>query len=89
MSPAAKPRRKTLSDQLRDSIAAYDSPNAAAQAAVVDSANLYRFTNGERSITLDTVDRLAEALGLRLVETGPARSPGRSVRNVKRKADTV
>ncbi len=76
----AKPRRATrkpippISDQLREFMAVYGTPHAVAVASGIDHASLYRFANGERTLTLDTVDRIAEALGLRLVETGRARS---------------
>ncbi|MBI1900489.1 MAG: helix-turn-helix transcriptional regulator [Planctomycetia bacterium] len=40
----------------------------------VDQATLSRFVNGERLLSLDAVDKLAEALGLEIVAHGPRRS---------------
>lgn len=52
------------------------SPAALAAAAEVAPSILSRFLRGERSLSLDTVDRIATALGgLRLVAVG--RRPGR------------
>lgn len=42
--------------------------------AGVDPGVVQRFLNEERDIRLETLDRLAEVLGLRLVETGRGRS---------------
>ncbi len=41
----------------------------------VDAGVIQRFLNRERGLTLATVEKLAEVLGLRLVEGGPG--PGR------------
>jgi transcriptional regulator with XRE-family HTH domain len=46
------------------------------QLAGVDPGVISRFLRAERTITLDTLDRLADALGLRLVEVA-ARGRGR------------
>ena len=52
------------------------SPAAIAAAAEIAPSILSRFLRGERSLSLDTVDRIARALGgLRLVAVG--RRPGR------------
>jgi plasmid maintenance system antidote protein VapI len=57
----------TISEQIREAIiksgrSAYEL----ADAAGVDRSVLSRFLSAKRSITLDTVDRLAEELKLRL-----------------------
>jgi plasmid maintenance system antidote protein VapI len=59
----------TLSDQLRERIGdARVSVYDLAAAAAVDRSILSRFLRGERTITLETADRLARVLKLRLVE---------------------
>jgi plasmid maintenance system antidote protein VapI len=64
---AKRKTQKTISEQLRDLIAKSDlSAYELAEASGVDRSVLSRFINGKRSITLDTVDRLAEVLKLRL-----------------------
>ena len=66
----AKTRRKaakTISEQLREAIGKSSlSAYELAEAAGVDRSVLSRFLNGKRSITLETFDRLAEVLKLRL-----------------------
>jgi transcriptional regulator with XRE-family HTH domain len=75
LSPTRNPPpRWTLSDQLREvilarRISAYELGRAAGVAAPV----IQRFLNGQRSLTLTTVDRLAEVLRLRIVEVGMSR----------------
>src|SRR4051794_15537512 len=72
------PNRHTLAYQLREIIDARGlTPYAAGQLAGVDPGVLSRFMRGRRDIRLDTADRLAAALGIRLVEV--ARKP-RAVR---------
>jgi transcriptional regulator with XRE-family HTH domain len=66
--------RHTVSQQLRDVIrhrglTAY----ALARDAGIDPGMVSRFLTGERSLRLDSVDRIAAALGLRLVEVGRAK----------------
>jgi plasmid maintenance system antidote protein VapI len=59
----------SLSDQLRELIAeAGPSVYELARDAGVDRSVLSRFLAGERTITLETADRLAKLLKLRLVE---------------------
>lgn len=72
--------KHTLSYQLREIIEARGlSAYAVGQMADVDPGMVQRFLTGRRDIRLETADRLAEALGLRLVEL--ARSGrGRSAR---------
>ena len=68
--PMARARRKaakTISEQLREAIGKSDlSAYELAEAAGVDRSVLSRFLNGRRSITLETLDRLADVLKLRL-----------------------
>jgi plasmid maintenance system antidote protein VapI len=64
-----KQRPKTLSDQLRDRIerdgrSAYEL----AKDAELDRSVLCRFLARQRSITLDTADRLAAVLRVRLAD---------------------
>lgn len=59
---------KKLSDQLRDAI---DSSGVTryriAQETGIDESALAKFYNGKRGINSDTLDRLGEYLGLRIV----------------------
>ncbi len=64
---AKRKKPPTISEQLREAIAKADSAYDLAREAGVDRSVLSRFINGKRTITLDTVDRLAEVLKLRLV----------------------
>lgn len=63
--------RHTLSGQLRDVIESRGlSAYALGKLAEVDPGVVSRFLTGERDIRMETADRLAVALGLRLVELG-------------------
>ena len=77
----ALPNRHTLSYQLREIIDARGlTAYAAGQLAGVDPGVVSRFLTGQRDIRLETADRLAAALGLRLVEVArkvKATRPGR------------
>jgi plasmid maintenance system antidote protein VapI len=65
MGKRKKPQ--SISDQLREAIGNADlSAYELAQEARVDRSVLSRFLAGKRSLTLDTVDRLAAVLKLRL-----------------------
>lgn len=82
MSDRTPPRggRHSLSVQLRDVIESRGlGPAELARDSGVDARVIGRFVAGERTITLETADRLAAALGLRLVEVArrpaPARKP--------------
>jgi plasmid maintenance system antidote protein VapI len=64
---ARRKKPPTISEQLRDRIATSRlSPYELAEASGVDRSVLSRFLAGKRSLTLDTVDKLAEVLKLRL-----------------------
>jgi transcriptional regulator with XRE-family HTH domain len=73
--------RHTVSQQLRDVIDSRGlTPYAVAKEAGIDPGMVARFVSGERDLRLGTVDRIAAALGLRLVEVG--RSKARAPRPV-------
>lgn len=58
----------TISDQLRRAIAGSGlTVYMLAKRSGVNTAPIARFLTGERDLRLDTVDRLAPVLGLRLV----------------------
>jgi len=60
----------TISDQLREFIAnSHLSRYAISKASEVDQSQLHRFVNGTGRLTTDSLDRIATALGLRLVQT--------------------
>jgi plasmid maintenance system antidote protein VapI len=64
---ARRKKPTTISEQLRDRIATSQlSPYELAEASGVDRSVLSRFLTGKRSLTLDTVDKLADVLKLRL-----------------------
>lgn len=75
--PPTKPRPRllySLSGQLRDVIRSRGlTPYAVAKLANIDPGMVARFVSGERDLRLGTVDRIATALGLRLVEVGKAK----------------
>jgi Helix-turn-helix domain len=59
----------TISDRLRHAITASGLTHyAIGKAAGVDPGVISRFTTGERTLRLETVDRIAAALGLRLTD---------------------
>lgn len=59
-------KQTDLSKQLRDAIqASGQSLNQLGHAAEVDAGRLSRFMRGERSLTLEAVSRLCQALGLK------------------------
>lgn len=64
-----KPNRESFSDQLRRIIAESGiSRNQICKAANIDPSQLHRFVHGNGRLTNDTIDRLASALSLRLVQ---------------------
>jgi transcriptional regulator with XRE-family HTH domain len=73
------PGKHSLSYQLREIIEARGlTAYAAARLADVDPGVVSRFLTGTSDIRLETADRLAAALGVRLVEVG--RDAGRRAR---------
>lgn len=74
---------ETMTETLRAAILAYESRYRLSLDSGVDAAALCRFVAGESSMTLDTIERLAPVLGLRLVVengagTAKATTPKRS-----------
>lgn len=65
----------TLSDTLHAAVCAEPSIKRLAKAAGLDNAILSRYRSGRRTITLETADRLAGALGLSLAVSA-ADEPG-------------
>ena len=60
-----------LSDQLRERIAQDGrAVSALAREAGIDRGALWRFVKGQQSITLETADRLAAVLKIRLADDG-------------------
>jgi plasmid maintenance system antidote protein VapI len=63
------PPRPTIADRLRRAVRDRgQAVNAVAKAAGVAQPVLYRFMTGERDLTLDTAQRLADYFGLELRE---------------------
>ena len=63
-----RPKKQKLSDSVRQAInESGESRYAIAKATGIDESALAKFYNGQRGITTDTLDRLAEYLGLRIV----------------------
>ena len=93
LKSAASASRQVISRQLRQVI--LDSGLTAytlGKEAQIDPGMIQRFLNEERDIRLDTLDRLADVLGLRLVEGARSRtrSPRReSQRAPRRQRETV
>ncbi len=58
----------TISQQLRDAIRNYGSVYAVARDSGVSQSALNRFATGERGLQLETADRLASFLGMRLTQ---------------------
>jgi transcriptional regulator with XRE-family HTH domain len=70
--------RQTVSDQLREMIESRDeTPTELGKRSKVDSTVIARFMSGEREIRNGTLDKLAAALGLRLVEVARPKGKGR------------
>ena len=83
MKPMKRKKPPTFSDQLRRIIAECGlSRYEIARRSGVDKAALSRFAHGERGLTTETLDRLAEALGLELVAK---RRPTRKAKKCKPK----
>ena len=68
-SARSKSQPQSLSDQLREIIR--QSPHsryAICKAAGLDPGHMHKFVHGTGRLTNDTIDRLGEVLGLRLVQ---------------------
>lgn len=62
------PKTATLTDQLRWYVRhSEDAPVDVARAAGIHHSTLYRFLDRRRGMSLDSLDALAKALGVRLV----------------------
>ena len=70
-----KPQSRKLSDAVRQAIG--ESRYAIAKATGIDESALGKFYNGHRGITTDTLDRLGEYLGLRIVMDRKATKKGK------------
>jgi len=67
-----------LSDQLREAIDASGmSRYAVCKALGVDQGLMSRFMAGKGGLSMETIDMLADLLGLKLVTTKPAKGKGR------------
>jgi transcriptional regulator with XRE-family HTH domain len=74
----AKVKARSFSEQLRDAMASGGHTGAElAEEAKVDPGVISRFLAGKREMRTGTVDRIAEALGLRLVEVARPRGKGK------------
>ena len=76
----AEKSRGVISTQLRAMIRARgETASGLGRQACVDPGVIQRFLNEERDIRVETLDRLAEVMGLRLIEgaKGKARPPRR------------
>ena len=75
----AKRRPMKLSDQIRQAIEACDKTRAEiSRETGVDEATLCRFVQGRHGLLMETLDRVAECIGLRVVLEGKsARKKGR------------
>ena len=71
--------KRPITDDLRKIIKERElSPFAIAAAAGVSPSTITRFLKGERSLKVDTLDALAEVLGLRLTSSVGRRRAGRA-----------
>lgn len=78
---AAPKVRHTLSSQVRDVIESRGLTHTElGRLAGVDPTVIGRFASGEREIRTGTLDKIANALGLRLVEVARPQGPGRRSR---------
>ena len=75
----AKKRDEKLSDQIRRAIETCGKTRAQiARESGVDAATLCRFVQGRHGLLLDSLDRVAECIGLRVViEDTPKKRKGR------------
>jgi transcriptional regulator with XRE-family HTH domain len=74
--PRKKEEPPTVTEQLKDQIrAAGQTLNQLSKASGVAPSQLYRFMNGERSLTGDAIDKICRTLRLQLTPMPPAESP--------------
>lgn len=76
----AAPRRRagTFSDSIREAIGRQPSAAHVARLAGISPSVVLRFLAYQRGLTTDTLDKLADALGLRVVETRRTRTASRT-----------
>lgn len=73
-----KKRRKRLSDQVRDAVARSTKTRyAISQETDIDAGSLCRFVQGKVGLSMDSLDRLADCLGLHIVVDSEANEKGR------------
>jgi len=74
-----KPKRKTLSDELRDAVEHSGLTRYAIwQATGIDQGTMSKFMAGNRGLSIESIDKLADLLGLHIVtDAEPARPKGR------------
>jgi transcriptional regulator with XRE-family HTH domain len=71
--------KRPITDELKAIIKGRElSPFAIASAAGVSPSTITRFLSGQRSLKVETLDALADVLGLRLTSTVGRRRSGRS-----------
>lgn len=75
-----KPKRKTLSDELRDAVEQSGLTRYAIwQETGIDQGTMSKFMAGNRGLSIESIDKLADLLGLHIViDAEPARPKGRS-----------
>jgi len=66
---------EALVEAIKANQAGGESLNALARRVGLEDSALSRFVRGERSLTLTSADRVAEALGLRLVQVEKPEKP--------------
>jgi transcriptional regulator with XRE-family HTH domain len=75
----AKVKVRSFSEQLRDTMGSSGHTGAElAELAGVDPGVISRFMAGKREIRTATIDKIAEALGLRLVEVARPKPKARA-----------
>jgi len=80
-------KRPKLSDAVRRAVREYAGPRAAiCRAARINEGLLSHFMAGQKGLSLASLDRLADVLGLRIVQEGPQRIPPPAKEGPPRKA---
>ena len=75
MSKKPKKLDPTLAETIRTKIKVSDlSQYKIAKDSGVDSGTLSRFVSGERSISIETADKLCKVIGLKLVDDDPRKT---------------
>lgn len=67
-----KPKHPKLSEAVRRAIRDYDGPRASiCRAAGINEGLLSHFVAGHKGLSLASLDRLTDVLGLRIMQGGP------------------